>query len=94
MIKDKSKFENYRQRRMAEAEFDRVHGPRQYRTVQLPKADWGLCTRCDGKGQYLMSGDLHRSEGWVPCNCHGGIVKEKVIEIKRRVRVKAGSQRT
>jgi hypothetical protein len=26
-----------------------------------------VCTACGGKGQYLMPGDAHRSEGIVPC---------------------------
>lgn len=27
------------------------------------------CRRCNGTGSYLMEGDLHRSTGWVPCDC-------------------------
>lgn len=31
------------------------------------------CQVCDGKGQVLMPGDAHKSEGMVPCRfCHGG----------------------
>lgn len=27
------------------------------------------CPRCKGKGQYLLTGDAHRSSGMVPCEC-------------------------
>ena len=27
-----------------------------------------LCPWCDGKKEYLMNGDLHRSSGIVPCH--------------------------
>lgn len=30
------------------------------------------CSQCGGTGQYLMSADAHRSEGWVPCHSCGG----------------------
>lgn len=26
------------------------------------------CPCCNGKGSYLMEGDLHKSSGMVPCN--------------------------
>lgn len=27
------------------------------------------CRRCKGVGSYLVSRDMHRSEGWVSCGC-------------------------
>lgn len=86
-----SRSEDYRKRQAAEAEFDRVHGPRLYKTIQLPEEEWYTCPTCSGAGQYLEQGDLHRSEGIVPCiHCHKGLRRTKTIEVKRRVRVKAG----
>ena len=55
--------------------------PKHYKWVKLEPHEYYMCSRCGGSGQYLMSGDLHRSEGWVPCNCHGGQIKEKMIEV-------------
>jgi hypothetical protein len=77
----------------AEREFDKLHGRRQYKEVALKPEDWYTCPRCEGTGSYLMSGDAHRSEGIVPCGCHKGKVVSKTVEIKRRVRVKAGSHK-
>lgn len=31
-----------------------------------------VCSRCEGKGQWLQPGNLHESEGWVPCQKCGG----------------------
>ncbi len=35
--------------------------------VDIPKNRWHKCPTCQGTKSYLESGDLHRSEGWVPC---------------------------
>ena len=78
----------------AEREFDKLHGPRQYKVVDL---DYPItCETCGGKGMWLEPGDAHRSEGWAPCPhqfCRGGKVFQKRVEIKRRIRVKANSQK-
>lgn len=31
-----------------------------------------VCSRCEGKGQWLQPANLHESEGWVPCQKCGG----------------------
>jgi hypothetical protein len=77
----------------AEREFDKLHGPRQYKRVQLPESEWHKCTRCDGTRSYLMGGDAHRSPGIVPCGCGDGIIREKIVEVKRRVRIQAKSEK-
>lgn len=62
--------------------------PATYRYVELPYGEWEKCTVCNGKGVRLESGDLHRSEGWVPCmRCDSGVIKTK---LEKLVRVKAG----
>lgn len=27
-----------------------------------------VCPACNGSGSFLMPGDAHKSEGWVPCS--------------------------
>lgn len=76
----------------AEKAFDKRYGPRVYKTVKLPESEWYRCTHCDGTGKYFEQGDLHRSPGIVPCGCGDGWVRTKTVEVKRKIRVKAGSQ--
>ena len=39
------------------------------------------CKRCGGKGSWLMPGDAHKSEGWVPCHSCGGTGYEKEMKM-------------
>lgn len=83
----------YRRRRLAEAAFDRLHGPRRFQWKTLRPEQWYKCIACNGTGSVEESGDAHRSAGIVPClQCHNGVVKTMKIEIKRRVRVPCGSR--
>lgn len=43
--------------------------PGDYKGEPAPKVK---CSRCEGKGQWLQPGNLHESEGWVPCRDCGG----------------------
>lgn len=58
--------------------------------VNLPMDQWHTCTRCGGKAELVLTEDLHRSAGLIPCTyCSGGTVKQETIsqeEYDRRLR--------
>ena len=38
-----------------------------------------------------MEGDLHKSSGYVPCNCSGGMLTYELVQVKKPVyRIKSG----
>ena len=55
------------------------------RTLSLPEDKWYVCKACGGSKSYLESGDLHRSEGIVPCyNCNkDGLITSYRKEVYR-----------
>ena len=58
---------------------------------KLPKSEWKICSSCNGTGTYLMEGDLHKSSGYVPCNCSGGMLTYELVQVKKPVyRIKSG----